>query len=90
MTEYSSVVFDALMQGIPTVLTGFSEHLNIFVDEYHFPQITNKPLLERIKELEVQAFYQSICDKQIEWSKSVYSPFSPIRFIQALTKNRQQ
>ena len=77
MTEYSSVVFDALMQGIPTVLTGFSEHLNIFVDEYHFPQITNKPLLERIKELEVQAFYQSICDKQLNGQRVYIHLFHP-------------
>lgn len=88
LTEYSSVVFDALMKGIPTILTEFSDHLNILVDEYRFPKTKSKSLIMLFKKMEDKAFYQSVCDEQIRWSKKIYSPFKVDNFKQVLTNNR--
>lgn len=84
LTEYSSVVFDGLVRGIPTILTTFSKNLNIFINEYSFPQNKNVSILDHISQMSKKNHYQYVSEEQINWSKNVYSPFLPKSFNQIL------
>ena len=86
LTEYSSVVFDALVHGVPTILSMFSNQLNIFVDEYDFPQPSNTQLVERLIQMTDKSYFQNMSQQQINWSKELYSPFMPEQLLRLLSK----
>lgn len=83
LTEYSSVLFDSVIEGVPTFLTSFSKEMRIYQDEYNFP-INEMPLLENLKIIEDKSHYQNTIDKQIKWSKNLYQPFEEKSFIDLL------
>ena len=83
ITEYSSVIFDSIRAGIPTVLTAFCDELDIFVKEYHFP--SNKmSIIEKIKKIQNDNFYKKMINKQLKWSKNLYEPFNEKYFIELI------
>ena len=83
ITEYSSVIFDSIRAGIPTVLTAFCDELDIFVKEYHFP--SNKmSIIEKIKEIQNDNFYKKMINKQLKWSKNLYEPFNEKYVIEVI------
>ena len=83
ITEYSSVIFDSIRAGIPTVLTAFCDELDIFEKEYHFP--SNKmSIIEKIKKIQNDNFYKKMINKQLKWSKNLYEPFNEKYFIEVI------
>ena len=81
ITEYSSVLFDSLRAGIPTLLTAFSRDMNIYQNEYNFP--SNKlSLMENIEQIQDDSFYKKLISTQIKWSKDLYEPFNEKHFIE--------
>ncbi len=83
MTEYSSVVFDSLRAGIPTVLTAFTKELNIYENEYHFPS-DKISLIDNFKKIKDDLFYKKMISKQLKWSKDFYEPFNEKHFIELI------
>ncbi|MGC6470823.1 MAG: hypothetical protein ACON4E_06105 [Flavobacteriales bacterium] len=75
ITEYSTVIFDSLVYGIPTVLSQFSDEFNCILEEYDFP-IENDSIIKNIKKMESITHYQSVLSEQINWSKQLFSPFN--------------
>lgn len=83
MTEYSSVLFDSLRAGIPTLLTAFTKEMNIYENEYHFPS-EKISLIDNFKQIKDDSFYKKMISKQIKWSKQLYEPFNEIYFIELI------
>ncbi len=86
LTEYSSVVFDALVHGVPTILSMFSNQLNILLDEYDFPQPSNQHLVDRLIQMTDESYFQNMSQQQINWSKELYSPFMSEQFLGILNQ----
>ncbi|MBL6663913.1 MAG: hypothetical protein ISP71_07410 [Flavobacteriales bacterium] len=83
MTEYSSVLFDSLRAGIPTVLTAFTKEMSIYENEYHFPS-DEMSIIEKFKQIKDDSFYKNMISKQIKWSKVLYEPFNEKHFIEVI------
>ena len=83
ITEYSSVLFDSLRAGIPTVLTAFTKELDIYENEYHFPS-ENISLIDNFKKINDDSFYKNMISKQLKWSKELYEPFNEKHFIELI------
>lgn len=80
LTEYSTSVFEAIDQGVPTILTQFNPRFGILLDEYHFPQ--NKlDVLQQIEELKDVEKYQKTIKVQSDWAKGYYEPFNEELFV---------
>jgi hypothetical protein len=80
ITEYSSVVFDSIIEGIPTLLTAFSEEMSIYQNEYSFPN-NNLTLIEQLQTVNDASFYEKLYDQQAQWVKDLYQPFDEKKFI---------
>ena len=83
ITEYSTVIFDSLIAGIPTILTGFCNELDIYEKEYHFPS-EKMSIIEKIKKIQDDIFYKKMISKQLKWSKRLYEPFNEKYFIEVI------
>lgn len=83
MTEYSSVVFDSLRAGIPTVFTAFTKELDIYENEYDFPSDKIR-LIDNFKKIKDDSFYKKMISKQLKWSKEFYEPFNEKYFIELI------
>lgn len=83
MTEYSSVLFDSLRAGIPTVLTAFTKEMDIYENEYNFPS-DEMSIIEKFKQIQDDSFYKNMIIKQIKWSKELYEPFNEKYFIEVI------
>ncbi len=81
MTEYSSVLFDSLRAGMPTLLTAFSTEMNIYQNEYNFPS-DKLSLIENFEQIQDDSFYKKLISTQIKWSKELYEPFNEKYFIE--------
>ena len=81
MTEYSSVLFDSLRAGMPTLLTAFSKEMNIYQNEYNFPS-DKLSLIENFEQIQDDSFYKKLISTQIKWSKELYEPFNEKYFIE--------
>ena len=81
LTEYSSVLFDSISVGIPTILTRFSDELDIYQNEYDFPTSSLSLVDELIKVKNVN-YYKTLINKQVYWSKDLYEPFNERRFLE--------
>ena len=80
ITEYSSVVFDSIIEGIPTLLTAFSEEMSIYQNEYSFPN-NNLTLIDQLQKVNDASFYEKLYDQQTQWVKDLYQPFDEKKFI---------
>ena len=81
ITEYSSVLFDSVRAGVPTLLTGFSNEMNIYEDEYSFP--SNKLcLINDFDKINNILFFNQMIAEQLEWSKNLCEPFNDKKFIE--------
>lgn len=80
ITEYSSVLLDSIRSGVPSLLTAFTEEMNIYEKEYLFPS-NELSLLDNIKEFRNGIFYQKKISEQIKWSKKLYEPYNEKHFI---------
>ena len=74
ITEYSTVLFDSIYAGIPTILTEFSSEINIYKNEYDFPS-EEFNIIDSLKLINDDSYYQKLFNKQIKWSKNLYEPF---------------
>ena len=83
MTEYSSVLFDSLRAGIPTVLTAFTKEMDIYENEYNFPS-NEMSIIEKFKQIQDDSFYKNMIIEQIKWSKELYEPFNEKYFIEVI------
>jgi hypothetical protein len=83
VTEYSSVLFDAIIEGIPTLLTSFTEEMDIYEKEYFFPSL-KLSFIDSLKKIQDDDFYKKMIDEQIKWSKHLYEPFNDKHFIDAI------
>jgi len=83
ITEYSSVLFDAIVEGIPTLLTSFTEEMDIYEKEYFFPSFELN-FMENLKKIEDDDYYKKMIDEQIKWSKNLYEPFDNKHFIDVI------
>ena len=83
MTEYSSVLFDSLRAGIPTVLTAFTKKMDIYENEYHFPS-DEMSIIEKFKQIQDNSFYKKMISKQLKWSRELYEPFNEKYFIEVI------
>tara|TARA_Y100000813_G_scaffold105504_1_gene75375 strand:- start:16703 stop:17869 length:1167 start_codon:yes stop_codon:yes gene_type:complete len=81
LTEYSSVLFDSIREGVPTLLTGFSNETNIYEDEYDFPS-KKLCLINDFDKINNNLFFNQMITKQLEWSKNLCEPFNEKRFIE--------
>ena len=84
ITEYSSVLFNSINKGVPSILTNFTKELNIYQNEYKFPD-NNLNLVEKLKMIEDSFFYDELINKQIKWSKKLYQEFNEKKFIELIT-----
>lgn len=80
ITEYSSVLFDSITEGVPTLLTAFSEEMNIYEREYSFTSC-KLSLIDNFNKINNDNFYKKIIDEQVKWSKELYQPFDAKYFI---------
>lgn len=80
LTEYSSVLFDSISEGIPTLLTRFSDEINVYRNEYDFPTSSSSLIDELLKVKNVN-HYKKLINKQVYWSKDLYEPFNENRFL---------
>lgn len=80
ITEYSTSVFEAINQGVPTILTKFNPRFRILLDEYQFPQ-SNLDILQQFEELKDSEKYQKTIKIQTEWAKGYYEPFNEELFV---------
>ena len=83
ITEYSTVVFDALIHGIPTLLSQFSSSLNILEDEFNFPKKSTN-IIDDLLRLNEDNFYKNLLEEQISWSLDLYSPFDEQKFLKLI------
>lgn len=83
ITEYSSVVFDALIHGIPTLLSRFSSVLNILENEFNFPK-RNSNIINDLSNLSKDDFYKKLIQQQTNWSNKLYSPFDEKEFLKLI------
>lgn len=81
LTEYSSVLFNSIRAGIPTLLTRFSNRLNIYEDEYGFPS-NSLCLINDFDKINNDLFYNKLINKQIKWSKKLFEPYNEKKFIE--------
>ena len=86
MTEYSSVLFDSLRAGIPTILTAFTKEMDIYEKEYHFPS-HEICIIEKFKQIQDDSFFKKMISQQIKWSKELYEPFNKKKFIEVIKQN---
>ena len=83
ITEYSTVLFDSIFAGIPSILTRFSSEINIYKNEYNFP-CEEFSVLKSLKRINDDSYYQQLINKQIRWSKDLYEPFKEKKFIELI------
>jgi len=88
ITEYSTVVFDAIIYGIPTLLTKMFSSLNILENEYHFPS-KNLSLLDNIEKLKDPYFYSSTIVEQVEWSKKLYQVYDEKKYVKLMNEGNE-
>ena len=86
LTEYSSVLFDTLRAGIPTILTAFTKEMDIYENEYNFPS-NEMSIIEKFKQIQDVSNYKKLINKQIKWSKNLYQPFNEKYFIELIKLN---
>ena len=75
LTEYSSVLFNSIRAGIPTLLTRFSNRLNIYEDEYGFPS-NSLCLINDFDKINNDLFFNKLINKQLKWSKKLFEPYN--------------
>ena len=74
------MLFDSITEGVPTLLTAFSEEMNIYEREYSFTSC-KLSLIDNFNKINNDNFYKKIIDEQVKWSKELYQPFDEKYFI---------
>ena len=92
MTFMSTTSIEAAIQGIPTIfidIDNVKSPKHIFFEQYRYPfpkfRIDSAERFNyTLKMFENKIFYQSVCERVREWSKSLYKEFDDKAFIETL------
>jgi hypothetical protein len=85
ITEYSTMVFDSIINGVPTILSNFLEDFKILQKEYSFEQ-KDENLFRLVNKMFDKEFYFKLIQFQTKWSKTYYEPFNSGVFLKTLNK----
>ena len=61
----------------------FSSEINIYKNEYDFPS-EEFSIIDSLKLINDDSYYQQLFNKQIKWSKNLYEPFKEKKFIELI------
>ncbi len=84
LTEYSTMVFDSITNGIPSILSNFSNEFNVLDNEYSFPKSENDVfvMLQKVSDSKI---YSELVSGQEKWAKSYCEPFDSSKFLSLLS-----
>jgi hypothetical protein len=85
ITEYSTMVFDGLSNGIPSLFTRFCSEFSLFDKDYNFPY-SNSNLLDCLDKLHKDDLFNKILISQTAVSKDLYEPFNENLFVKIVSK----
>ena len=92
MTFMSTTSIEAAIQGIPTIfidIDNVKSPKHIFFEQYKYPFSklrvdSAERFIHTLKKFENKIFYQLVCERVREWSKSLYKEFNDKAFIETL------
>lgn len=84
LTEYSTMVFDGLCNGIPSLFTRFCTDFCLFENDFNFPY-SEIDFFDALIKLYDNNFYQQLLDKQTKASKEFYQAFDKGLFLKLLS-----
>ena len=82
ITEYSTVLFDSIYAGIPSILTEFSSEINIYKNEYDFPS-EEFSIIDSLKLINDDSYYQQLFNKRLNGQK-IYMSHLKKKFIELI------
>lgn len=85
ITEYSTMVFDGITFGVPTLFTNFCNEFDLFKEEYEFPY-SDINIIDGLINLSDENFYIEVCKNQLNATDKFYQPFDENLFLKTILK----
>lgn len=85
ITEYSTMVFDGITFGVPTLFTSFYNNFDLFKKEYKFP-FSDLNLIDGLTKLSDDNFYIEVYNNQLTATDKFYQPFDENLFLKTILK----
>jgi hypothetical protein len=85
ITEYSTMVFDGVTFGVPTLFTNFCDQFDLFQQEYKFPY-SELNIVDGLAQLSDDNFYIDLYKDQLNKTNQFYQPFDENLFLKSILK----
>lgn len=85
ITEYSTMVFDGIILGVPTLFTNFCNNFDLFKEEYEFPY-SDTNIIDGLIKLNDDNFYIEVYSNQLTATDKFYQPFDENLFLKTILK----
>ena len=85
ITEYSTMVFDGITLGVPTLFTNFYNNFDLFKEEYKFPY-SDMNIIDGLIKLTDDNFYIEVYNNQLTATDKFYQPFDENLFLKTILK----
>ena len=85
ITEYSTMVFDGITLGVPTLFTNFCNDFDLFKEEYEFPY-SDINIIDGLIKLTDDNFYIEVYNNQLTATDKFYQPFDENLFLKTILK----
>ena len=85
ITEYSTMVFDGVTFGVPTLFTNFDDQFDLFKQEYEFPY-SEINIIDGLAKLSNDNFYINLYNDQLKKTNQFYQAFDESLFLKSILK----